>query len=125
MADGLRSMRWRAAFGFIGVGLVFAWVRMSGGMTHLIQIDYAWGGELLDGARVEIDGKVVGTLQPYGPGAPRVTGFEVEPGTHVVRVLRRGCESVPDTVELGGEHGRRATFMAEVDDGFRCVVFLR
>ena len=124
MADGTRSMRWRAATGLVGVGLVLAWVWMSGSTTHLIQIDYTWGGTFLDSARVEIDGKVAGILQRYGR-SNRVTGFEVEPGVHVVRVLRDGCEGVPDTVALGGENGRRATFMADVDDGFRCRVILR
>jgi hypothetical protein len=100
MADGMRSMRWRAAAGLVGVGLVFAWVVMAGGTTHLIQIDYTWGGPFLDSATVEIDGEVVGMLQRYGR-SNFVTGFEVEPGVHVVRVLREGCEGVPERVPGG------------------------
>lgn len=124
MADGLRSLRWRAAVGVIGVGLVFAWVSMSGGTGHLLQIDYSWAREMLDSAEVEIDGEVVGILQRYGR-SNFVTGFELEPGEHVVRVLVDGCTGIPDTARLGGEHGRRVTFMADVDDGFTCRVVLR
>jgi hypothetical protein len=124
MANGLRSMRWRAALGIVGIGLIFAWVAMAGGITHTIQIDYTWGGTFLDSAEVEIDGQVVGILQRYGR-SNFVTGFEVEPGVHVVRVLREGCAGVPDTVELGGARGRLAMFMADVDDGLQCRVILR
>lgn len=124
MADGLRSLRWRAAIAVVGVGLVLAWVRMSGGTTHLIQIDYSWAREMLDSAEVEIDGEVVGVLQRYGR-SNFVTGFEVDPGEHVVRVSADGCAGVPDTARLGGSHGRRVTFMADIDDGFNCRVVLR
>jgi hypothetical protein len=124
MAGGLRALRWRAAVVVIGAGLVFAWVVMSGRTSHLIQIDYTWGRGFLDGARVEIDGEVVGVLEPYGEGN-HVTGFQVEPGEHVVRVLREGCEGVPETVALGGASGRLAVFMADVEDDFRCRVLLR
>ena len=122
--SGLRSLRWRLAVSLVGVGLVFAWVVMSGRTSHIIQIDYTWGRGLLDSAQVEIDGEVVGVLASYVEGS-HVTGFEVEPGEHVVRVLREGCEGVPETVKLGGADGRLAVFMADVDDGFRCRVLLR
>jgi hypothetical protein len=97
---------------------------MSGGTTHLIQIDYRWGGAFLEGAQVEIDGSVAGTLQPYGRSNP-VTGFEVPRGEHVVRVLRDGCEGTPRTVSVGGDDGRRVTLMADVEDGYDCRVLLR
>jgi hypothetical protein len=42
-----------------------------------------------------------------------------------VRVLLEGCEGVPETVTLGGVNGRMASFMADVEDGFRCRVLLR
>lgn len=124
MADGLRSLRWRSALAVVGVGLVFAWVWMSGGTAHLIQIDYSWARDMLDSAEVEIDGEVVGFLQPHGR-SNFVTGFEVDAGEHVVRVSAEGCTGEPDTVRLGGSHGRRVTFMADVDDGYRCRVILR
>lgn len=124
MAGGLRLLRWRAAVTLIGALLVLAWVWMSGRTSHLIQIDYTWGRGFLDSAQVEIDGRVVGVLEPYGADN-HVTGFRVEPGEHVVRVLREGCEGVPETVTLGGASGRMAMLMADVDDGFRCRVLLR
>jgi hypothetical protein len=124
MADGMRSMRWRAATILVGAGLVLAWVWMAGGGTHLLQIDFRWGGPFLEGAQVEVDGAVVGTLQRYGR-SNWVTGFELEPGEHVVRVLRDGCTGTPKTFRLGGEDGRLATFMADVEDGYDCRVLLR
>jgi hypothetical protein len=124
MTSALRPLRWRVAGALVGAGLVIAWVVMAGGTTHIIQIDYRWGGSFLEGAQVEIDGVVVGTLQPYGRSNP-VTGFEVESGDHVVRVLREGCEGTPKTVRLGGQDGRLATFMADVEEGYDCRVLLR
>jgi hypothetical protein len=117
-------MRWRAAGILVGAGLVLAWVWMAGGTTHLLQIDFRWPGPFLEGANVEIDGNVVGTLQRYGRSG-WVTGFEVEPGEHVVRILKDGCEATPKTFSLGGDDGRLATFMADVDDGWSCRVLLR
>jgi hypothetical protein len=122
--SSLRPLRWRAASVLVGAALVMAWVWMAGGTTHIIQIDYRWGGPFLEGAQVEIDGQPAGTLQRYGQGN-YVTGFEVEPGEHMVRVLREGCEGMPKTVRIGGEDGRRATFMADVEEGYDCRVLLR
>jgi hypothetical protein len=124
MSSGLRSLRWRAGVTLVGAGLVLAWVVMSGRTSHIVQIDYTWGQGFLDSAQVEIDGDVVGILEPYAEGS-YVTGFRVEPGEHVVRVIREGCEAVPESISLGGASGRLASFMADVDDGFRCRVLLR
>lgn len=124
MADGLRSLRWRAAFSFVGLGLVFTWVSLSGRTSHAIQIDYSWSRDMLDSAQVEIDGEVVGVLHRYGRSNFK-TGFRVEPGEHEVRVLLDDCESRPEKAILGGQNGRLAIFMAEVDDGFTCRVILR
>lgn len=124
MADGMRSMRWRTAILVVGAGLVMAWVWMTGGTTHVLQIDYTWGGPFLDSAQVELDGQVVGVLQRYGR-SNWVTGFEVEPGEHVVRVRREGCEATPKTFQIGGDDGRLVTFMADVEDDWRCRVLLR
>ena len=124
MASGLRALRWRGAIGIVGLGLVLAWLWMSGGTRHLIQIDYSWAKQELDSAEVEINGEVVGILQRYGR-SNFVTGFEVEPGERVVSVSIDGCPGIPDTALLGGSHGRRVTFVADVDDGWSCRVLLR
>lgn len=124
MADGLRSMRWRAAILLVGGGLVMAWVVLSGRMTHTIQIDFAWHRVALDSAVVEIDGRSVGVLQPYGR-SNYVTGFRVEPGEHVVRVSSEACEGVPERVRLGGQDGRVRLLVADIDEGYDCRVVLR
>lgn len=124
MADGLRALRWRAAVLLVGLGLVFAWIRMSGGTGHTIQIDWSWARMELEGAEVEINDSIVGTLQPYGRST-FVTGFNVEPGEYVVRVLYEDCLPVPDTVRLGGPDGRLAVFIADLEDGYTCRVVLR
>ena len=122
--QSLRSLRWRAAIMVLAVGFVISWVFMSGRGGYLIQIDYAWGGDFLDSAAVMIDGDTVGVLHQVTPGQ-RVTGFEVEPGEHVVSVQREGCEGRPDTVSLGPRETRFVLLMADVDDGYRCRVVLR
>lgn len=125
MAQALRSLRWRAAITIAGAVFALMYLLASGrGPGYLIQIDYTWAASFLDSAEVEIDGEVAGILQPYGR-SQRVTGFEVEPGQHVVRVLREGCESKPDTVLLSSTGTRLAVLMADVDDGSRCRVLLR
>ena len=93
------------------------------GPGYTIQIDWTWGRGFLDSARVEIDGVVVGILEPYG--SQYVAGFRVEEGEHRVRVLREGCEGVTETVTLGARESRLAVLMADVDDSFRCRVLLR
>jgi hypothetical protein len=124
MADGMRSMRWRVAILVVAAALVMAWVWMTGGTTHVMQIDYTWGGPFLDSAQVELDGQIIGVLQRYGR-SNWVTGFEVEPGEHVVRILKSGCEGTPEPFTIGGDDGRLVTFMADVDDGYDCRVLLR
>lgn len=124
MADGLRAMRWRAAILLVGGGLVVAWVALSGRMTHTIQIDFEWHRAALDSAAVEIDGQVVGVLQPYGR-SNYVTGFRVEPGEHVVRVTTEECPGAPERVRLGGQDGRVRVLVADIDEGYDCRVILR
>jgi hypothetical protein len=117
-------MRWRVAILVAGTAVVMAWVWMAGGTTHVMQIDYTWGGPFLDSAQVELDGQIVGVLQRYGR-SNWVTGFEVEPGEHVVRILKSGCVGTPEAFTIGGGDGRLVTFMADVDDGYECRVLLR
>lgn len=124
MAMPLRSLQWRAALSIVGALLVLAWVFASGRGGYVVQIDYNWAREFLDSAVVEIDGDSIGILQRYGR-SQFITGFDVEPGTHMVRVLKEGCESPADTVEVSAQGSRIAILMADVDDGFRCRVVLR
>lgn len=124
MADGLRLLRWRAAVMLIGGGLVFAWVVMSGRTQHTIQIDFSWNPPGLDSALVEIDDSIVGALVPYGRGNT-VTGFRVEPGEHVVRVIKDDCTPVPETVMLGGDAGRLVILIADLEEDYDCRVVLR
>lgn len=119
-----RALRWRAAIMVVGAVIVLLWVLASGRGGYLIQIDYSWGGEFLDSAAVVINGDTVGVLHQYSPGQ-RVTGFQVEPGEHVVSVEREGCEGRPDTVSLGPRETRFVLLMADVDDDYRCRVPLR
>ncbi|MEQ1854990.1 MAG: hypothetical protein ABL963_00890 [Longimicrobiales bacterium] len=122
--SSLRPLRWRAAAALVGAGFIVAWVWIAGGTRHLIQIDFRWGGTFLEGAQVEVDGVVVGTLQRYGR-SNYSTGFEVEPGEHVIRVLREDCEGTPKTVRIGGEDGRLRMLIADVEEGYNCRVLLR
>ena len=122
--SGMRSLRWRAAISVVGVLFVIYWVVASGGTSYIVQIDYNWARDFLEGSVVEIDGHSVGVLQRYGRSG-YVTGFEVEPGDHTVRVVHPNCEGVPEDVTLGPQGTRFAILMADVDDGFRCRVILR
>lgn len=124
MSAGLRTLRWRAAITLVGAMIVLYWVVASGHTSYVVQIDYNWGRDLLEGSVVEIDGDSVGVLQRYGR-SQYVTGFEVEAGEHSVRVVHPDCEGVPEAVTLGPRDTRIAILMADVDDGYRCRVILR
>lgn len=124
MAGGLRSLRWRAAIMFAGTVFVILWVVASGRTAYVVQVDFSWAREVLEGAIVEIDGDSVGTLQRYGRGQ-FVTGFEVEPGEHVIRLLVDDCESVPEDFEVGPDGSRLSVLMADYEDGYNCRVLLR
>lgn len=119
----MRALRWRAAMTFLGVLLVIAWVVMAGGASYVVQIDFAMGGEMLEGAVVEIDGDSIGTLQRYGR-SQFVTGFEVEPGDYVVTVRTEECEGRPKPVSLSAGGARIAVLMAEYQDGYDCKIGL-
>ncbi len=86
----LDSLRLRLAF--MGIGLVaLAIFLLAGG--HLgpgnrgsIVIEFGADPEHFAGAQVEVDGKVVGVLKPFGSATKM--GFAVKKGAHSVRVLR-------------------------------------
>lgn len=124
MSASLRALRWRAAVMVAGATFVLLWLYMSsGGGAYIIQIDYTWGGGLLDGAEVVIGDSVAGELQPQ-PGGRRVRGFEVEPGLYEVLVRTAECQGIPRPVELVRGESRRVVLMADVDDGGRCRIRL-
>jgi len=124
--DFLRGPRWYASLAVAGAILFALWLLMGGGPGHVIQIDYQWTGDLVEGAGVRIDGAVVGTLEKVG-NRP-VIGFEVEPGTHVVDLDTDGCLVRPETVTVGPQ--RLVQLMADMEDRsgagrWGCVVFFR
>ena len=120
--DFLRGVRWYAA-GAVVLAVLFAlWALMGGAPGYVIQIDYAWAGDMAAGSDVVVDGVVVGKLEPAGRRPVR--GFEVEKGTHVVTLKGGPCEARADTVTLGPS--RIAVLMADIEERFSgCVVFFR
>ncbi|MDP2956409.1 MAG: hypothetical protein Q8N53_08300 [Longimicrobiales bacterium] len=120
--DFLRGPRWYAAVAVVFVIMFALWTLMGGAPGYVIQIDYAWTGDMMVGADVVVDGVVVGKLEPYN-GRP-VHGFEVEKGTHVVTLKGGPCETRPDTVTVGPP--RTAVLMADLEERFSgCIVFFR
>ena len=86
----------------IGSGIVvMAFFFMMGGsfgQPEVIQIDYSMFPDLLEGAEVEIDGRVVGKLRATGQTTR--AGFEVKEGKHVIRVLTDEMPSEEIAVEV-------------------------
>jgi hypothetical protein len=124
MSSSLRLLRWRTAVLVAGAVFVLLWLYYSsGGGAYIVQIDYTWGGELLDSAEVVIDDSVAGILLPYA-GGQRIVGFEVDPGEHTVLVRGAGCEGIERTVSLSPQETRRVVLMADIDDGYRCRIRL-
>lgn len=124
MSASLRALRWRAGVMIAGVAFVLLWLYMSSaGGGYIIQIDYTWGGEFLDGAAVVLGDSVLGELQPQ-PDGRRIRGFEVEPGLHQVLVRSADCEGIPRPVDLRRGESRRAVLMADVEDGGACRIRL-
>jgi hypothetical protein len=81
----LIHMRFAAiAAGVVVLGL-YLLLGGSLGQPEVIQLDYSMYPDQLEGAQVEIDGRVVGKLEATGQTSR--SGFEVQQGRHVVRVL--------------------------------------
>ena len=124
MSGSLRQLRWRAGVTVAGATFVLLWLYYStGGGAYVIQVDYSWGGEFLDSAEVVVDDSVVGFLHPQA-GGQRVTGFKVEPGDYLILVRTEGCEGIEREVSLRQGESRRAVFMADIDDSYRCRIRL-
>ncbi|HKJ02862.1 MAG TPA: hypothetical protein VJ997_10420, partial [Longimicrobiales bacterium] len=108
-----------AVAGAIVFGL---WWMYSGGPSYVLQIDYAFTGDLMEGAEVVVDDSVVGTLE--GPGRNRVVGFRLSAGEHVVDLRGPGCTFRPDTVTVGPS--RIQVLVLDFDDRLSgCSVFFR
>jgi hypothetical protein len=97
--DFLRGPRWYAALAVAGAIVLALWWAYSGGPSYILQIDYAFTGDLVEGAEVVVDDAVVGTLQ--GTGRRPVVGFKLEPGAHTVDIRTETCTSRPETFTLG------------------------
>ena len=125
LGNAMRGLRWRAALMVVGAALVVMWILATGGADRIIQIDYSWTGDQIEGAEVVIDGEVVGTLERLH-GQP-VNGFRVDKGEHVVSVRNEDCNGRPERVDTSD--GRLFLFMADLKEGFvgghfRCTITL-
>lgn len=109
-------------FGLIGAGVVLlvGYLIAGGSLSspEVIQLDFSMYPEVFEGCDVEIDGQVVGQLEPYG--RTMRAGFEVKKGRHVVRVLHEEFDSVPLEVDVS-KPGQKARLMLDLveqyDDG--------
>jgi hypothetical protein len=120
--DILRGLRRYLTIAAVGAVLFSLWLLLGRGRSYVVQIDWAWAGDMATGSEVVVDGAVVGKLEPTGRRPVR--GFEVEKGTHVVALKGGPCESRPDTVTLGPS--RIAVLMADIEERYSgCVVFFR
>jgi hypothetical protein len=96
----LNAMHMRFAAIGAGVVLLVLFFVMGGsfGQPEVIQLDYSMYPETLEGARVEIDGNVVGALERTGQTTR--AGFKVKKGHHVVRVLHPEIPAADIEVEV-------------------------
>lgn len=106
-----RPLLWR--LGLFGSGLLLTGIMWMCGLfasKQAIVIDYAMLGEEAIGAEVFIDDELVGELEFIQPSFR--TGFEVEEGAHVVRIVHPayGCE--PIRVET---QGSRSSLLLRLD----------
>ena len=101
-------------FAAIGAGVVvlglFLLMGGSLGNPEIVQLDFGMYPELLEGCRVEIDGRVVGTLERTGQSTR--AGFEVDEGRHVIRVLHPEMGSEEIEVQLA--KGEKARLLLDV-----------
>jgi len=84
------------------------------GRNGMIQIEYGAYPEKFRGLEVEIDGRIAGTLEPFG-SATR-TGFVVQEGEHRVRVLDPSMASQPRDVRVA--RGQGVLLILDVVDAY-------
>jgi hypothetical protein len=127
VSGAMRGLRWRVAWALVALAVVGMWWYASGGAGYILQVDYSWTGDMLEGADVIIDGEVAGVLERRS--GQYVTGFRVDAGEHQVSVRTGECAGRPEAVTMDGRN-RRVVFMADLREGvqngaFRCTVVLR
>ena len=120
--DFLRGPRWYAALAVTAAIVLALWWGTTGGPPFVLQIDYAYTGDMVVGAEVVVDDVVVGTLD--GPGRRPLVGFELEAGEHTVTIRSEGCSSRPETFTLGPS--RIVILVLDFDEfASGCRVFFR
>jgi len=102
-------------FGAIAAGVILTGIFfLSGGSLggdRIIQLDFGLYPEVFEGCQVEIDGKVVGTLERVGQATRN--GFKVRRGKHTVRVLHPELESRPAEIALE-RPGEKARILLDI-----------
>lgn len=120
--DFRRGPRWYAALAVAGAVVLALWWAYTGGPSYVLQIDYAFTGDLVEGAEVMVDDVVVGTLE--GIGRQRVVGFKLEAGDHTVVIRSEECSGRPESVTLGPS--RIHVLVLDFEERFSgCEVFFR
>jgi hypothetical protein len=97
--DFQRGPRWYAAGAVAVVILFLLWRVWAGPPSYILQIDYQWAADFVEGAEVLVDGEAVGTLERLR-NRP-VNGFEVTGGEHTVELRTPNCTSRPEKVTMG------------------------
>ena len=102
-------------FGLLAAGAVLLAIFLlaggSLGSPEIIQLDFSMYPEVFEGCDVEIDGRVVGRLERYGQAMR--SGFEVNEGQHVVRVLHDEFGSQPIEVDITST-GQKVRLMLDI-----------
>jgi hypothetical protein len=102
------------AGGIIVLAMFFAFGGSFGG-DRVIQLDFSLYPEVFEGCQVEIDGKVVGTLEPVGQATRN--GFKVRKGSHKVRVVHPELASRTAEVELE-QPGEKVRFLLDIAETY-------
>lgn len=110
--DFQRGPRYYAAGSVAVVILFLLWRAYAGGPSYVLQIDYQWAADFVEGAEVVVDGAVVGKLERIGRRT--VNGFKVAKGDHVVTLRTENCAVEEQPVTLGP--ARIAILNADFED---------
>jgi len=108
-------MRFGAIAGGIIVAAIFFLSGGSLGGERIIQLDFSLYPDVFEGCEVEIDGKVVGTLERIGQATRN--GFKVRKGKHTVRVLHAELDSQAAEVALE-RPGEKARLMLDLESRY-------